>query len=57
MLKQLCNLEVDVQIQENGKFDIYINKYGDSGCHYTDVTADRIGELVVEEIKNCTEEI
>lgn len=50
-MKQLCNLQVDVQMQENGKFDVYINNEGDSGCHYTDVTADQIGELVAEEIE------
>lgn len=50
-MKQLCNLEVDVQMQDNGKFDVYISNEGDSGCHYTDVTADKIGELVAEEIE------
>ena len=48
---QLCNLEVDVQMQDNGMFDVYINNEGDSGCHYTDVTADKIGELVAEEVE------
>ena len=47
----LCNLEVDVKMQDDGKFDIYINNEGDSGCHYTDVTADKVGELVAEEIE------
>lgn len=50
-MKTLCNLQVDVQIQDNGKFDVYINNEGDSGCHYEDVTADKIGELVAEEIE------
>jgi len=50
-MKQLCNLEVDVQMQDNGKFDVYINNEGDSGCHYTDVTADEIGRLVAEEVE------
>ncbi len=47
----LCNLQVDVQMQEDGKFDVYINNEGDSGCHYENVTADKIGELVAEEIE------
>ena len=50
-MKTLCNLQVDVQIQDNGKFDVYINNEGDSGYHYEDVTADKIGELVAEEIE------
>ena len=50
-MKQLCNLYVDVQLQENGKFDVYISNDGDSGCHYKNVTADEIGELVAEEVE------
>ena len=50
-MKQLCNLEVDVQMQDNGKFDVYINNEGNSGFHYTDVTADKIGEIVADEIE------
>ena len=48
---QLCNLEVDVQMLPDGTFDVYINNEGDSGCHYEHVTADKIGELVAEEIE------
>ena len=50
-MKQLCNLQVDVQMKENGKFDVYINNEGNSGCRYDDVTADEIGELVAEEVE------
>lgn len=47
----LCNLEVDVQMLPDGTFDVYINNEGDSGCHYEHVTADKIGELVAEEVE------
>lgn len=50
-MKELCNLQIDVQMQKNGRYDVYINNEGDSGCHYTDITAKKIGELVTEEIK------
>ena len=50
-MKQLCNLEVDVQMQDDGKFDVYINNEGDSGYHYTNVSADDIGRLVAEEVE------
>lgn len=50
-MKQLCNLEVDVQMQDNGKFDVYINDKGYRGRHYINLTADKIGELVAEEIE------
>lgn len=53
---QLCNLQVDVQIQDNGKFDVYIGSEESSGCHYTDVTAEQIGRLVAEEIEVRVEE-
>ncbi len=48
---QLCNLEVDIQMLPDGTFDVYINNEGDSGCHYEHVTADKIGELVAEEVE------
>lgn len=46
----LCNLQVDIMVQKNGKLDVYINNEGDSGCHYTNMTADDIGKLVADEI-------
>ena len=49
-MKTLCNLQVDVQMQDNGLLDVYINNEGDSGCHYTDVDSAKVGRLVEEEI-------
>ena len=51
----LGTFTVDVQIQENGKFDIYIAHEGSSGEHYTDVTADKIGEIVADDIECIAE--
>ena len=47
---------VDVELQSNGLFDVYIAHEGSSGEHYTNVTADRIGELVADDIECCAEE-
>lgn len=46
---------VDVKLQKNGKYDVYIAHEGSSGSHYTDVTADKIGELVAEDIECLAE--
>lgn len=46
---------VDVQLQKNGKFDVYIAHEGNSGEHYEDVTADKIGELVADDIECIAE--
>lgn len=51
----LGTFTVDIQIQENGKFDIYIAHEGSSGEHYTDVTADKIGEIVADDIECIAE--
>ena len=51
----LGTFTVDVQIQDNGKFDVYIAHEGSSGEHYTDITADRIGELVAGDIECIAE--
>ena len=50
-MRDLCDLQVDVKLQDNGLFDVYINNEGDSGCHYEDITSDKIGELVAEEVE------
>ena len=50
IMKTLCNLQIDVQMQDNGLLDVYINNEGDSGCHYTDVDSAKVGRLVEEEI-------
>lgn len=51
----LGTFSVDVQMQGNGKFDVYIAHEGSSGEHYTDVTADKIGELVAGDIECIAE--
>ncbi len=51
----LGSFSVDVQLQKNGKFDVYIAHEGSSGEHYKDVTADRIGELVAGDIECIAE--
>lgn len=52
-MSTLCNLQVDVQVQDNGKLDVYINNEGDSGCHYTNITPEDVGRLVVELITDA----
>lgn len=47
----LGTFTVDVLVQGNGLFDIYLAHEGSSGEHYTDVTADKIGELVADDIE------
>ena len=52
----LGTFEVDVTMQPNGKFDVYISHTGSSGEHYSDVTANKIGEYVAEDIKCIADE-
>lgn len=51
----LGTFSVDVKVQENGRYDVWITHDGNSGEHYKDVTSDRIGELVADEIE-CVKE-
>lgn len=55
-MKDLGTFTVDVQMQEDGKLDVYIAHEGSSGSHYRNVDADRIGELMKEEIGSITRE-
>lgn len=47
---------VDVKMIANGVYDVYIAHEGSSGEHYTNVTADRIGELLAGDIE-CISEV
>lgn len=51
----LGTFSVDVKLQDDGKYDVYIAHEGSSGSHYTDVTADRIGDLIAEEVECVAE--
>lgn len=55
MNEKLGNFNVDVERQPNGLFDVYLSHEGSSGEHYTDVSADRIGELVADLIESVAE--
>ena len=55
--KQICVLTVDVQLQPNGKFDVYVGEDGSSGWHKTDMTIDEIGREVADQILCYTEAI
>ena len=43
------NMSVDV-IGKNGRYDVYMAAESDSGCHYKDVSAQQIGNLLAEDI-------
>ena len=54
-MKNLGSFTVDVQMQDNGKFDIWVAHEGSSGAHYTDVTADEIGRITADEVECVAE--
>ena len=47
---------VDVQLQPDGKFDVYLSHENWSGRHYTDMTIDEIGEYLADDIEYIAEE-
>lgn len=51
----LGTFTVDVELQKNGKFDVYMAHEGSSGEHHVDVTADRIGEMLADNIECIAE--
>lgn len=53
--QNLGTFTIEVDLQSNGKFDVYVAHEGSSGEHYTDVTADRIGEIVADEVETVAE--
>lgn len=51
----LGTFSVDVILQPNGKYDIWIAHEGSSGSHYKDISADKIGEYLAGEIESIAE--
>lgn len=49
--KTLGTFEVDVQLQENGLYDVYLAHDGSSGEHYKNISVNEIGKLLVEDIE------
>ena len=47
---------VSVELQPNGKFDVYLSREGSSGSHYKDMTLEKIGEYVADDIACIAEE-
>ncbi len=46
----LGTFSVEVMVQENGLYDVWIAHEGCSGEHYVDITAERIGKLLADDI-------
>lgn len=53
--QDLGTFTVDVQLQSDGKFDVYVAHEGSSGEHYENVTADKIGEIVSDDVECIAE--
>lgn len=54
-IKDLGTFTVDVQLQENGLYDVWIAHEGSSGEHYKDVSADKIGTILAGDIESIKE--
>lgn len=50
-MEKIGNFEVDVELMEDGTFDVYLSHDGSSGEHYEHVSADRIGSLLADDIE------
>ena len=53
--RSLGTFTVDVELRENGLFDVYLAHEGSSGAHYVDVPLEKIGELV-SDLVDCVAE-
>ena len=51
----LGTFDVDVNLLSDGTFDLYLSHEGSSGEHYEHITADRIGELVADDVECIAE--
>ncbi|MBQ6855547.1 MAG: hypothetical protein IJO13_00415 [Lachnospiraceae bacterium] len=51
MKKTLANISVDIEINEQGEYDVWISTEGSSGAHYVGLTPDQIGKNVADLIE------
>ena len=54
-MTNLGEFHVDVEMMDTGKFNVYIAHEGNSGSHYENVTANKIGDLVADDIECIAE--
>ena len=57
MSKSLGSIKIDLEIQDNKKYDVYITATGGNCFHYTDLTAKQTGDYVTYLIKKITEQV
>ena len=55
-MKDLGIFTVDVELQDNGLYDIYIAHEGSSGEHYKDFTAEQVGNYLADDIEAVAKE-
>ena len=46
-MQDLGTFNVSVNLQDDSKYDIYLSHDGDSGEHYSDLSLNEVGELVM----------
>jgi hypothetical protein len=56
MKKSLGSINIDLEIQDNKKYDVCITATGGNRSHYTDLTAKQTGDYVTYLIKKLTEQ-
>lgn len=56
-MKKLGTIEIEVNVQNDGLYDIYISHDGNSGEHYMNCTEDKVGELTAGFIDCLAEEL
>ena len=55
--KNVGTFTIDVELQENGLYDVWLAHEGSSGENYKDTTIERIGLLVTDLIDCVVEEL
>ena len=51
----LGNFNLDIQVQPDGKFDLYVAEEGSSGVHHSNLKLEDIGRIVVDVVRPYVE--
>ena len=52
---KVFKIKLDLQLQSNGRFAVYLNSESDDSRYHNDVTPDEIDKLVAEEVTTRAE--
>lgn len=54
---KLGTFSIDVELQPDGRYDVFIGREGSSGEHYLNLTPEDVGKIIADDIYSVSKAI